>query len=169
MSSAPSLPLTGSCGCGAVRFEISEPLVAAAYCHCTRCQHRTGTAVQASAKLMPGSLSLTAGEEQLHAWSPEGGLDKVFCGECGSALFGRDPESGEVSIVRMAAIDGDPVVRPAARQFVAYARRGSRSRMTGCRASMNGYRAHRRRATSRRARDGGTSMTATRPGAPDRG
>jgi len=121
MTSRASLPLTGSCGCGALRFEISEPLVAAAYCHCTRGQHRTGTATQASAKLAPGSFTLKAGEEHLRAWSPEGGLDKVFCGECGSALFGRDPETGEVSIVRMAAIDGDPGVRPAARQFVAYA------------------------------------------------
>ena len=121
MSYTPSLPLTGSCGCGAVRFEISEPLVAAAYCHCTRCQHRTGTATQASAKLSPGSFGLTTGEEHLRTWSPPGGLDKVFCGECGSALFGRDPETGEVSIVRMAAINGDPGVRPAARQFVAYA------------------------------------------------
>jgi len=40
---------------------------------------------------------------------------------CGSAVFARDVDSGEVSIVRMAAIDGDPGVRPAARQFVAYA------------------------------------------------
>ena len=79
MSLAPSLPLTGRCGCGAVRFEISEPLVAAAYCHCTRCQHRTGTATQASAKLAPDSFTLTKGEEHLRAWSPEGGLDKVFC------------------------------------------------------------------------------------------
>ena len=121
MSVAPSVPLAGRCGCGVVRFEISEPLVAAAYCHCTRCQHRTGTATQASAKLAPGSFSLTAGEEHLRAWSPEGGLEKVFCGECGSALFGRDPESGEILVVRMAAVDGDPGVRPAARQFVAYA------------------------------------------------
>ena len=38
------LPLTGGCGCGAVRFEIDAPLTAALYCHCTRCQHRTGAA-----------------------------------------------------------------------------------------------------------------------------
>jgi hypothetical protein len=117
----PSLPLTGGCGCGAVRFEISEPLVTAAYCHCTRCQRRTGTGVQASAKIVPGSFRLMAGEEHLRAWSPGGGLDKVFCGECGSALLARDPDSGEVAIVRLGAIDGDPGVRPAARQFVAYA------------------------------------------------
>ena len=31
------------------------------------------------------------------------------------------PESGEIVFVRMAAVDGDPGVRPAAHPFVAYA------------------------------------------------
>jgi hypothetical protein len=112
--------LTGGCGCGAVRFEIAEPLVAAAYCHCTRCQHRTGTAVQASAKTVDGSFRLVAGEDALGRWTP-GGFDKVFCARCGSAVFAQDPEDHDRVIVRMAAIDGDPGVRPQARQFVAYA------------------------------------------------
>jgi hypothetical protein len=111
--------LTGSCGCGAVRFEVAEPLVAAAYCHCTRCQKRTGTASQASAKVVPGSVTVIAGTDLLRDWSPPGALDKTFCGECGSHLFARRPGSGEIVFVRMAAIDGDPVVRPAAHQFVA--------------------------------------------------
>jgi hypothetical protein len=115
------MALSGSCGCGAVRFEVAEPLVAAAYCHCTRCQKRTGTAVQASAKVVPGSVTVLAGEDLLRDWSPPGGLAKTFCGECGSHVFAREPESGEIVIVRMAAIDGDPGVRPAAHQFVAYA------------------------------------------------
>lgn len=113
--------LTGHCGCEAVRFEIDEPLAGAAYCHCTRCQRRSGTAVQGSAKLAPGSLTVLAGEEHLRDWTPPGGLSKTFCGECGSALFARDPETGEVVIVRLGAIDGDPGIRPQAHQFVAYA------------------------------------------------
>ena len=117
----PALPLIGSCGCGAVRFEVAEPLVAAAYCHCTRCQKRTGTAAQASAKVVPGSVTVLTGEDRLRDWSPPGGLAKTFCEECGSHLFAREPETGEIVIVRMAAIDGDPAVRPSARQFVAYA------------------------------------------------
>ncbi len=39
-----SAPLTGGCLCGGVRYEVSAPLVSAGYCHCTRCQRRTGTA-----------------------------------------------------------------------------------------------------------------------------
>ena len=43
------LPLTGGCGCGAVRFEVERPFVSAGYCHCTRCQRRTGSAASATA------------------------------------------------------------------------------------------------------------------------
>ncbi len=114
-------PLTGHCACGAVTFEISEPLGDGIYCHCTRCQRRTGSAAQASAKLAPGSLHLTAGEEHLRAWAPGGGYEKVFCGECGSALFARDADTGEMALVRIGVVDGDPGVRPSGHQFVAYA------------------------------------------------
>ena len=115
------LPLTGGCGCGAVRFEIDAPLVSASYCHCTRCQRRTGTAASANARLAPGSFRLVAGEEHVRAWAPEGGFEKAFCGLCGSALFSRDPASGQPAGVRLGAIDGDPGVRPQWHQFVAYA------------------------------------------------
>ena len=112
--------LTGGCGCGAVRFEIDEPLVGAAYCHCTRCQRRTGGSASVSALMRRGSLRIVQGEDKLRAWIPEDGWAKTFCGECGSALFGGQTE-GEHRIVRLGVIDGDPGIRPGARQFVAYA------------------------------------------------
>ena len=121
MPAEPTLPLTGGCGCGAVRFEIDAPLIAAAYCHCTRCQHRSGAGAPASAMIEPGSMRIVQGEDQLRDWSPEGGLAKTFCGSCGSAVLARKPDDGEPVIVRLGAFDGDPGVRPAARQFVAYA------------------------------------------------
>jgi len=121
MSEATGVPLVGGCGCGGVRFEITASLVASAYCHCTRCQRRSGTAAAASARVVPGSVVVTAGQDLLRGWAPEGGLEKVFCGDCGSALFGRDRTTGEIAAVRLGAIDGDPGVRPSFRQFVAYA------------------------------------------------
>ena len=59
------LPLTGGCLCGAVRFEVTEPLVSSGYCHCTRCQRRTGTAASPGARIAPGSLRVLAGEEHI--------------------------------------------------------------------------------------------------------
>jgi hypothetical protein len=116
-----SLPLTGGCLCGGVRFEVVEPPVSASYCHCTRCRRRTGTAASAQARIAPGSLRLVAGEELLGAYEPEDGFAKVFCTGCGSALWSRDPAAGTVASVRLGAFDGDPGIRPSYRQFVAYA------------------------------------------------
>lgn len=113
--------LDGGCGCGAVRFEITEPPLGAIYCHCTRCQRRTGTAASASAATVPGSFRVVRGEDRMSVWKPQGGFEKWFCGDCGSALFSRDPQDPERISVRLGAIDGDPGVRPGVRQFVAYA------------------------------------------------
>jgi hypothetical protein len=121
MQSTGFEPLTGGCGCGAVRFEIRAELGPARYCHCTRCQRRSGTAASASAEIAAGSLVVMEGGDHVRGWTPPGGREKAFCVLCGSALFIRDPESGEIAGVRLGALDGDPGVRPSARQFVAYA------------------------------------------------
>ena len=115
------MPLTGGCLCGGVRFEVTEPPVSANYCHCTRCQRRTGTAASAQARLAPGSLRITAGEDLVRAYEPEDGFPKAFCSACGSALWSVNPETGQVSGMRMGAFDEDPGIRPSSRQFVAYA------------------------------------------------
>ncbi len=121
MASDVDLPITGACGCGAVRYEIDAPLEGALYCHCTRCQRRTGAAASVSAYPKAGSVRVVSGEDRLRSWEPEGGLAKVFCADCGSGLFAAEPGSGEIMVVRMGTIDGDPGVRPGVRQFVDYA------------------------------------------------
>jgi hypothetical protein len=117
----PTLPLTGGCLCGAVRFEVDEPPISAGYCHCTRCQRRTGTAASAQVRIVPGSLRILSGEELVRAYEPEDGSPKEFCSACGSALWSRNPDNPEALGVRMGAFDEDPGVKPSYRQYVAYA------------------------------------------------
>jgi hypothetical protein len=107
--------------CGAVRFELSEPPVAAGYCHCIRCQRRTGDAASISARIAPGSMRIQSGEELIGVYRPDEGFEKAFCSACGSALFSRHRDDPEVISIRMGSFDGDPGVRPSYRQFVAYA------------------------------------------------
>jgi hypothetical protein len=117
----PELPLTGGCLCGGVRYEIVEPLASAGYCHCTRCQRRTGTAAAPSARVAPGSLRIVSGEELVKAWHPPEGFAKVFCSNCGGALWSQSQEDPEVISVRMGTFDSDPGIRPMWHTFVAYA------------------------------------------------
>jgi hypothetical protein len=114
--------LTGGCLCGAVRFELASAPALAGYCHCTRCQGRTGAGASPQAYVDGDALRVVQGEEHVRGWRhPDGGMEKCFCGECGAHLFSRDPQSKVVKAVRMAAFDGDPGVRPSLRQYVAYA------------------------------------------------
>jgi hypothetical protein len=117
----PELPLTGGCLCGAVRFEVDAPLANASWCHCTRCQRRTGTPASAQGRVEPGSFRVIQGEEHLGAYRPDDGFAKVFCRECGSALWSESPTDPDVKAVRLGAFDADPGIRPGWRQFVAYA------------------------------------------------
>jgi hypothetical protein len=109
--------VTGHCNCGAVRFEITAPLKTASYCHCTRCQRRTGAAASAQAGLEPGQLRFVSGEERIKTWwPPPPGFGKSFCADCGSHIGSRSPdEPDRLFAVRLGVIDGDPGVRPSQR------------------------------------------------------
>ena len=115
------MTLTGGCMCGGVRFEVSQPLLGALYCHCTRCQRRTGSAFSVSGLTVPGSFQITEGEDLVRSWSPGDGWIKSFCSQCGSQLYTTNPDNPELLSVRLGAIDGDPQIRPSAHQFTDYA------------------------------------------------
>jgi hypothetical protein len=119
---SPISPLSGACACGAVRFAISEPLLGAAYCHCERCQHRTGTAFSVTALTAPGSFEVTEGADEIETHDPGGGgWLKSFCRICGGHLYAGNPESPELIAIRMGALDQDPGIRPGVHQFCDYA------------------------------------------------
>ena len=113
---------TGGCLCGRVRFELTEPPLEAGYCHCTRCQRRTGTASSAQARIDGRTFRLLQGEESVGAWHPpDTAFEKCFCRACGGHLFSRNPDDPAQMSVRLGAFDGDPGVRPSWRAYVAYA------------------------------------------------
>jgi hypothetical protein len=116
---SPAEPLTGGCACGAVRFAISAPLLDAGYCHCHRCQQRTGTAGALSAQGAPGSLTISQGAELVGVWRPEGGNPKAFCTSCGGALWAGEPTvPGGSFAVRFGVLDSDPGIAPRWRQWL---------------------------------------------------
>jgi hypothetical protein len=112
----------GSCLCGAVRFELSERPVLAGYCHCKRCQKRTGSAFGVSAWVNADAFRWTSGEQLVTGWRhPDGGGRKLFCSVCGGHLASKNPDTPGNMSVRMSAFDSDPGVSFSYHQYVAYA------------------------------------------------
>jgi hypothetical protein len=116
--------ITGSCLCGGVRFELSELPTTAGYCHCSRCQRRTGAAASAQARIDGRTFKLVAGEDLLQGWRhDDGGFVKCFCRNCGAHLLSHNDDWSQMSI-RLSAFDQSQLpatLRPSYRQYVAYA------------------------------------------------
>ncbi len=83
-----TMPITGGCLCGAVRFEASEPPEWVGHCHCRMCQKAYGQPSGIFAGFGSGVVRFTKGEPKYYkssAW-----LERAFCADCGSPLGARD-------------------------------------------------------------------------------
>jgi hypothetical protein len=85
-------PFTGSCMCGAVRYECTAEPIAMVNCHCRDCQRATGTAF-AAAMLVPANAVEIVGNVNYYDVICDSGkiIGRGFCPNCGSRLFSKPP------------------------------------------------------------------------------
>ena len=87
----------GSCLCGAVRFTAKGPLRGVVYCHCSQCRKQSGH-FYAATNVADGDLAIE-GREELTWYAASAEAKRGFCRTCGSALFWKHNELGEISIM----------------------------------------------------------------------
>ncbi len=107
---------TGSCLCGAVKFEVQGELPGPDACHCAQCRKTSGhywasTDVERSALKVDGEFNV--------AWfrSSEK-VQRGFCSTCGASLF-WDPIGKDRIGIAMGAFDAPTATRLALHIFVA--------------------------------------------------
>ena len=86
-----TMPITGGCLCGMVRYEASEEPSYIGYCHCRMCQRAYGQTSAIMVGFEPGAFRFTKGEPKYYkssAWS-----QRCFCAACGSPLGMHDEVS----------------------------------------------------------------------------
>ena len=111
------MPVSGSCFCGDVSYEVSAPLQNARSCHCSRCRKAFGGAASAYAEVQGNSFKWTAGREKVKFYGSVPDWQLAFCRSCGSALAGV--HNNEVHGVTLGTVDGDPGIELAMHIFVA--------------------------------------------------
>ena len=94
---------TGSCLCGAVKFEMSGPLRAVIACHCRQCRKQTGNYMSATA-VKDGYLTLTEARG-LKWYRSSNKARRGFCQECGSTLFWKG-DGRDYTAIAAGTIDG---------------------------------------------------------------
>ena len=104
---------TGSCLCGAVRFEVLGDLAPVQFCHCGACRKAQGSAFGANIPVATADLRFTTGEDALKAYESSPGKQRVFCGACGSPIMSRLAAVPDTVRLRAGALDAPVGARPA--------------------------------------------------------
>jgi len=86
----PTLPRTGACACGAVRWKALIAATAGA-CHCGMCRRWSGGVFLS---VNSAALSWTAGHDRIAVWTSSPWAERGHCRDCGSALFYRVTAEG---------------------------------------------------------------------------
>jgi hypothetical protein len=110
---------SGSCLCGAVRFEVAGTLDRFYLCHCAHCRKDTGSAHAANLFSSSATLRWLSGQDQVRVFNlPSTRHRHAFCATCGSALPDVQME-GALLKVPAGSLDSPILVRPDAHIFCA--------------------------------------------------
>jgi hypothetical protein len=114
------LPLTGGCQCRALRYEITAAPLMTYTCHCTACQHITGSAFSMAITVSDSAFRLTKGEPRLVSRVADSGrtTTRWLCPDCGCWIVGS-PQPGTapgelIRRVRGGTLDDPSWLRPTA-------------------------------------------------------
>lgn len=99
---------SGSCQCGAVRFEIESDLTDIVYCHCSLCRKFSGSAFLAFGSAEHRNINI-AGSEHIKSYSASKSASREFCSHCGSTLFWQELGSygDKYKCVALGSLDGN--------------------------------------------------------------
>ena len=110
---------TGSCLCGAVRFEANGDFERFYLCHCEYCRKDTGSAHAANLFSSTAKLRWISGSEKVTRFDlPSTRHSRSFCSVCGSALPSLQMD-GALLVVPAGSLNSALAMRPTAHLFVA--------------------------------------------------
>jgi hypothetical protein len=110
--------IQGSCLCGRVRYEVHGTLGRVTHCHCSQCRKAHGAAFGTYARVQRADFKLLSGEGDIVSYRSSPGVQRTFCGRCGSTLqFVRESRPESFSLA-LGTLDTDPDVRPQHHIFV---------------------------------------------------
>lgn len=110
---------TGSCLCGAVRFELEGEFEHFFICHCSYCRKDTGSAHAANLFTRTDALRWISGKDNITTFNlaPTRHV-KSFCKTCGSAVP-NTTMGGDICIVPAGSLDDNVARKPDAHIFTA--------------------------------------------------
>ena len=105
--------LTGRCLCGSCSYTIEGEPVVVARCHCLDCQRLSGAGHTTGAMFPEDGVALTGVPTTFSLRSDSGAtVTRLFCGTCGSPLFGMNTVMPGFMTVCLGTLDNSDALMP---------------------------------------------------------
>lgn len=105
-----SLPMTGGCQCGGVRYEVWDAPETVYVCHCTQCRRQSASAFGISVIVRSPAFRLVAGRPT--SWTRPTASGAImtcwFCPDCGTRLWHVDEVMPGIRSVKGGSLDRPP-------------------------------------------------------------
>ena len=105
---------SGSCQCGAVRYECAAEPLFTGNCHCRDCQKATGGAYVPVLAVPANSIKI-AGDVKYYDSRADSGhtFSRGFCPNCGARLFGKSSGMPAIIAITAGSLDDPGRFKPA--------------------------------------------------------
>ncbi|MGH6951360.1 MAG: GFA family protein [Vitreimonas sp.] len=109
---------TGSCLCGAVRYEVAGPFDMMAHCHCSMCRKHHGAMFSTFVSAPLSGFHFTSGQDRIAIYKSSEDGRRPFCRSCGS-VAPMPLEAMGLVVIPAGNLWDDPGVRPQMHMFAA--------------------------------------------------
>jgi len=105
-----AVTVEGGCLCGAVRYRAGGTPSGLTICHCATCRRASGAPMVAWTGFAADSFTFTRGAPTIYSSSP--GVERSFCGRCGTQLTYRRLDAADSIDVTTASMDNPEAIPP---------------------------------------------------------
>jgi len=105
---------TGSCSCGAIKYDLVSAPMFVHCCHCLDCQKQTGGAFAINALIEADRVHVLAGEPEAISMPTESGKPHIIyrCPDCKVALWSVYGGRQQVRFIRVSTLDQPHAITP---------------------------------------------------------
>jgi hypothetical protein len=112
-------PISGSCQCGNVRYQLLSPPTKVMACHCKECQKLSTSAFSLTALVATESVIFEGELVQWERLAESGNKNYAkFCPTCGNRIYHFNPDQPDVIKLKAANLTDTRILQPEAHIWV---------------------------------------------------
>jgi len=112
-------PLTGACQCGGVSYQLHQPPLAIAACHCKQCQKLSTSAFSITAMVEASAIEFSG---EMREWSrvADSGNTSIarFCPVCGNHIYHFSSQHPDKVMLKPSTLADTRVIQPSIHVWV---------------------------------------------------